>query len=152
MKIFAKRPECLVIFFLLTLGSGWLLPESSWLSVASAADQRQIQPHGSFVSLSAEQAAELMRTREDLLVVDVRTLKERKEAAIKGSVHIPMNDIFRDEVPLSADRPILLYCAVGGRSRAVAIWLQKKGFTELYNLGGGIVDWQKKGFPVEREK
>lgn len=151
MDIDAGKSKHISIFIFLVAWVCWLLPHTSFSFNAWAAGKEQNRSGGAFVSVSPEEAAELMRTREDLAVVDVRTLKERKRAAIKGSIHIPMDDIFRGEVELSPERPILLYCAVGGRSRSAAIRLQQKGFTELYNLRGGIVDWIKAGLPVEGE-
>jgi rhodanese-related sulfurtransferase len=90
----------------------------------------------------------LVRDRTDLVVVDVRTEKERSRAAIPGSIHLEMSEIFRGNYALQQDTPVLLYCAVGGRSYAAAKWLRGRGFLEIYNLDGGIEAWQKNGFDV----
>lgn len=94
------------------------------------------------------EAQMLVRDRTDLVVVDVRTERERSHAAIPGSIHLEMSDIFRGNYTLQQDAPVLLYCAVGGRSYAAAKWLRSRGFLEIYNLDGGIEAWQKKGLGV----
>jgi rubrerythrin len=42
---------------------------------------------------------------------------------------------------IDSDKPILVYCAIGGRSRVAAQMLSGKGFKEIYNLSGGIKAW-----------
>lgn len=112
----------------------------------------EVQPAGSdkvFQNLSPAEAKKLVNDhRGEIVVVDVRTAGERTQAAIDGSIHIDMNDIFLGRHNLRKEQSVLLYCAVGGRSYAVAKWLQMKGYYVIYNLDGGIDAWQKRGFSV----
>lgn len=135
------------IIFILLL-AGWILSGLCKQSEVLAAEQQVLKKEGAIIAISPKEAQELIKQREDLLVIDVRTARERKRAAIAGSIHVPMQDIFQNKTSLKNDQPLLLYCAVGGRSSAAAYWLQKKGFTEIYNLVGGISEWQKQGLPV----
>ena len=135
-----------IIFILLLMGC--IFSGFSKHSDALTLGQQVVKREGAITAISPKQAQELMQQREDLLVVDVRTAQERKRAAIADSIHVPMQDIFQNKTSLSNDQPVLLYCAVGGRSSAAAYWLQKNGFTEIYNLVGGISEWQKQGLPV----
>lgn len=134
------------IIFVLLLG-GIIAGFSAYPEVL-AADQAEVKSAGVITAVTPVEAQLLMRQRKDLIVVDVRTLRERERAAIAGSMHIPMREVFQNKVSWSHDRPLLLYCAVGGRSSAAADWLQKQGFTEIYNLVGGIIEWQKQGLPI----
>jgi rubrerythrin len=43
---------------------------------------------------------------------------------------------------LAPDQPVIVYCAIGGRSRVAAQLLAGQGFKEVYNLKGGIKAWQ----------
>ena len=52
-------------------------------------------------------------------------------------------------ITLPKDKPLLLVCAVGGRSYAVAQVLQHQGYGELYNLNGGIAAWKEAGLPLQ---
>jgi rhodanese-related sulfurtransferase len=133
------------IIFVLLLGG--IFAGLSINSKFLAAEKSQ-EENSAVTAVTPHEAQHLMLTREDLIVADVRTLRERKRAAIAGSVHISMGEVFKNEFSWSQDQPLLLYCAVGGRSSAAADWLQQQGFSEIYNLVGGIVEWQKQGLPI----
>ncbi|TAE59522.1 MAG: rhodanese-like domain-containing protein, partial [Bacteroidetes bacterium] len=51
---------------------------------------------------------------------------------------------------LDKSQPVFVYCAVGGRSGRSAQTLQQLGFTQVYDLEGGITRWQQEGLPVEK--
>ena len=51
---------------------------------------------------------------------------------------------------LPKDRPLLIMCATGVRSAAVTGYLLRSGWTDVTNVDGGIVAWQRAGLPVER--
>jgi phage shock protein E len=134
------------ILFVLLLGG--IVAGFSLCSESLAEKQELVKTSGVITAVTPEEAQQLIRQRKDLMVVDVRTLRERKRTAIAGSIHIPMGEIFQNKISWPRDRPMLLYCAVGGRSSTAADWLQKQGFTEIYNLVGGILEWQKQGLPI----
>jgi len=78
-------------------------------------------------------------------ILDVRTKGEVSKGAIKGAVHY---DIFDDNfesqiIKLDKSKPVYVYCAVGGRSGEAMEMMQKKGFSEAYNLAGGYNAWIK---------
>ena len=76
------------------------------------------------------------------LVVDVRAPKERETKHIKGSVHIPLNQLRGRASELPKDRTLALHCAGGYRSSIAAAILQQEGFTEIEELAGGITAWE----------
>ena len=88
------------------------------------------------------EASEKMRTCSGVLLLDVRTLKERKEQSIKKSVHIPLAEINSRVTELNKFRnhEIICYCKAGIRSLSAASKLKKNGFNSA-NLKGGIVQW-----------
>jgi len=45
---------------------------------------------------------------------------------------------------LDKNKPVYVYCAVGGRSATAAKILSDMGFTEVYDLEGGIINWEEK--------
>ncbi len=103
-----------------------------------------------FRTVSPREAADLIKNSKDLLIVDVRTPQEvKQDGAIKGSVMIPFWAVMRGQHNLPKDRPLLLVCAVGGRSYAAGQMLvRRQGYRQVYNLGGGISAWKKTGLPV----
>lgn len=76
------------------------------------------------------------------IFLDVRTRGERSEGAIKGSIHIPLNELARriDELKAYRQREIICYCQSGRRSMTAASLLQRQGFN-VANLKGGIAEW-----------
>lgn len=104
---------------------------------------------GSFSSISPADAKRLLETRTDILLVDVRSPEELREGSIKGSVLIPFFSVMRGQHNLVPDKPVILVCAVGGRSYAAGQMLAAKGFREVYNLSGGMSAWKRAGLPVE---
>ncbi len=84
----------------------------------------------------------------DLLIVDVRNPDELKQGKIENSVLVPFWNVKKGEHSLPKDRPILLVCAVGGRSYGAMQILARQGYRELYNLKGGMSAWKKAKLPV----
>ena len=64
---------------------------------------------------------------------------------------IPYNEIQKNlsQLPSEKDARIVLYCRSDSMSRAAAEELSQLGYTNLYNLDGGFVAWQRAGFPLQ---
>ena len=105
-----------------------------------------------FFSISPTAAWEMLSSGKDILFIDVRTPQEIAEIAVEGAQPVPMAAILQGHAVLPKDKPIILICAVGGRSYWVGRFLSSRGYSEVYNLSGGIVDWEKEGLPVIRKK
>ena len=88
------------------------------------------------------EASERMRNSRIVMLLDVRTLKERKAQSIKKSVHIPLAEISSrvDELNNFRSHEIICYCKAGIRSLSAASKLKRKGFNSA-NLKGGLVQW-----------
>jgi len=80
-------------------------------------------------------------TGEDVVLLDVREHDELAIAAVAGARHIPMRDVPARLAELDADKPLVVMCHSGGRSRRVADYLAANGFTNVSNLKGGIDAW-----------
>jgi rhodanese-related sulfurtransferase len=102
-----------------------------------------------FQSIDSRTAQTLIKQRQDLLIVDLRESKELREGYIAGSKMIPVSALSKGTMGLPADRPLLLVCAVGGRSYGVGQYFSSKGYPEIYNLKGGISAWKKAGLPLQ---
>jgi len=110
---------------------------------AVAADLKPV--HATY---TPHQVMNLIQKRKDLLLIDVRSPQELKEGKLSNSILIPFWDIMRGNYNIPHNRPIMLYCAVGGRSYGAMQILAKKGYSEVYNMKGGISEWKKEGLPV----
>lgn len=92
---------------------------------------------------------ELFRKLKDskaVILLDVRTARERKAQAIKNSIHIPLAEINSRVVELKKyqNQEIVCYCRSGNRSLSAASKLKKNGFNAA-NLRGGILQWNSTG-------
>lgn len=99
-------------------------------------------------NISAAEAAQLLQREKRVYLLDVRTPGEFMQLRLDGAHLIPIDQLLRRIGELPKDRPILVYCAVGSRSSQVAGYLAQQGYSEVYNLYGGISAWQLRGYPV----
>lgn len=97
-------------------------------------------------------AAEAKRMQEaGALVLDVREKFEWDRGHVPGAKLVPLGDVERLAGELPKDRPIVVHCALGSRSRKAAATLAEKGY-DVVHIGGGFSEWKREGLPVEREK
>ena len=75
-------------------------------------------------------------------LIDIREEGERSIVAIPESRHIPMAKLLKDPQQIHKDRPTILYCKSGARSRRAAVSLQEEGFANVLSLNGGVLAWR----------
>jgi rhodanese-related sulfurtransferase/rubrerythrin len=92
-------------------------------------------------SIKPDQARELLAKDDSVAIVDVRQPGEYHESHIPGAKLIPLGELSDRLDELNPEQPTLVYCAIGGRSRAGAQLLAGKGFSQVINLSGGIKAW-----------
>ena len=102
-----------------------------------------------FKTVSPDEARQMIDSRRDLMLLDVRGPDELSEGYIEGSTLIPLWDILKGTQRPPKDKPILLICAVGGRSLALGKLMSKNGWPEIYNLKGGISAWKEAKLPLK---
>lgn len=91
--------------------------------------------------ISADEAKKMM-DEEEVIVVDVRTVEEFKEAHIEGAVLLPLDTVEKkaQEVLQDKEATYLIYCRSGNRSNQAAKLLVSMGYENIYDFGG-IIDW-----------
>ena len=85
-------------------------------------------------------------------LLDVRTFKEYNTGHIKNALQTDWTNYsqFSDRIQyLDKDKPVYIYCLVGGRSTAAADWMRKSGFKNVVELIGGINAWKQAEKPLE---
>jgi rhodanese-related sulfurtransferase len=88
---------------------------------------------------------EVMKQRQPLMLVDIRSDSEIAQARIEGAVHIPMHLLPYRLHDLDQQAPVVLYCRSGARSAQASAFLAQQGMTNVHNLLGGIMDWARAG-------
>lgn len=117
--------------------------------VASVTVQAQAKKNTELVSpkVFAERMA-----KQPGQVVDVRTPKEFKAGYIEGAANLHLYDKdFEQRVDkLDKNKPVYVYCKVGGRSAEAVTIMQQKGFKKIVELKGGMDAWTAVGLPVKK--
>ena len=89
---------------------------------------------------------------KNIQLLDVRTTDEYKSGHIVQALQADWNnqEQFKDRaLHIDKTKPVYVYCASGGRSKAAAQWFRTNGYTEVYELTGGFIQWKRDGKPVE---
>jgi rhodanese-related sulfurtransferase len=111
--------------------------------------------------LDGEQLTRILQEREDVVLVDIREHAEHEQGHLKNAMLIPRGILEAaadlnypkhvEALYTARNKPVVLYCATGGRSALGAVTLQLMGFQEVYSLAGGIAKWQEENRPVAKE-
>lgn len=101
------------------------------------------------IHLSPREACELVA--QGATLVDVREEMEMngKYFAVEDVISIPFSRFPEECDRLPRDRPLILADSVGVNSKKAFLLLQERGYTEIANLNGGIVDWERDGLPTK---
>jgi thioredoxin 1 len=83
-------------------------------------------------------------------LIDVRTPEEFSQGYLKGALNYNINsNEFEDQLlKLDKNKPVMVYCLSGGRSKAAAELMAGKGFKEVYNMQGGLIKWNAANKPI----
>jgi rhodanese-related sulfurtransferase len=92
--------------------------------------------------IDANQLFEMIKKKEDFVILDVRTPQEQSITGItwKNTLNIPMHEVFKPENlnRLPKDKKIVVVCHSGDRAAAVVTGLRAIGFNNAYQFKGGI--------------
>lgn len=115
---------------------------ASVLMAVSCVNQKQ-----EGVVVASPDAFEQKMLENEVQVVDVRTESEYAEGHIEKATNIDVLQAnFQDKVAsLDKDKPIMVYCKVGGRSAKAAGILKEMGFKDVTDLEGGYTAWKEAG-------
>lgn len=93
--------------------------------------------------VTVQELKKLMDSNADFQLIDVREPHEYDICNLNGEL-IPMSDIPSNVDKIAKDKQVVIHCRSGKRSGDMLLWLEKNhGFTNLYNLKGGILAWAK---------
>jgi rhodanese-related sulfurtransferase len=103
--------------------------------------------------VSPTEAVVLMND-ENTAVVDVRDANEYAEGHIEGARNIPLAKIEERAFELQdyKQKPVIVTCQSGTRSPAASRKLSTLGFTQVFEMKGGILAWQDQKLPVTKKR
>lgn len=94
---------------------------------------------------------ELAKLKIGAILLDARESKEFEVSHLQNAIHVGYNDFdIRTVTENIKDKStkIVVYCSIGVRSEDIAEKLKQEGYTNIYNLFGGIFEWKNKENPI----
>jgi rhodanese-related sulfurtransferase len=103
-----------------------------------------------FTQVDVKDLYSAIQKSEDFLLLDVRTIQEYKNASIKGSINIPLDEIEKkmESTNTNKNKKIYVYCLSGSRSILAADILSKLGYTNVSDVKNGLLAWRVNNFPI----
>lgn len=127
----------------------------AWVGLFVALVVSVIKSSTSKVKNVSHQELTLMVNKQDAKVVDVRSKEEFKKGHIVDALNVTLTEIKNNQVT-SLEKfktsPIILVCNSGMTSSQAAQLLTKQGFENMFNLKGGMAEWQSANLPVVKSK
>lgn len=112
------------------------------LVLTACGQDKENEQEAVYVNITAQQAKEIMDSRNDYILLDTRTQEEYDEGHIPGAILIPYDEITQKAESILPDKSqlLLVYCRSGRRSKLASEDLVKLGYTNIKEFGG-IIDW-----------
>ena len=107
------------------------------------------QTNGIKTNLSATEFADKIKELPNATLIDVRTPDEFSKGHLANANNYDWNGTEFDNqiAPLDKSEPVFVYCLSGGRSSSAANKMRSDGFTQVYEMDGGIMKWRGENLP-----
>jgi rhodanese-related sulfurtransferase len=102
--------------------------------------------------ITVDELHQKLKAGESLMILDLRSRTELEQnPSIQGALHMTMDEIDHRQQEIPRDRDIILYCSCPNEvsSARAALRLQRRGFSRVHPLLGGIDAWRERKYPME---
>jgi rhodanese-related sulfurtransferase len=96
-------------------------------------------------------AEDLSVSDTEIILLDAREANEFEVSHLRNAIHVGYDDFdiaTVTEILKDKSAKIVVYCSIGVRSEDIAEKLKQEGYTNIYNLFGGIFEWKNKENPL----
>ncbi len=104
--------------------------------------------------LSVTELKQRLDSDDEALLLDVRTGEDfvGEQGHIDGAANIPLEQLSArlDDIRDYQERPVFVVCRTDRRSARAAMLLAERGFADVQIVRGGMTDWIRNGYPVNR--
>ena len=99
--------------------------------------------------IDADSLLTKIKSKEDFVLLDVRTPQEVEKGKIEGSVNIPVDRVAEEVEKVIPDKSktIYVYCLSGSRSTAAVDAMIKMGYKNVFSMTSGLLSWRAKNYP-----
>lgn len=103
-------------------------------------------------TMTVQELKTQLEAHASIVLVDVRQPEEfAYDGHVAGARLLPLPVLAMRLNELPKDQPIVCICRSGNRSQVACEMLQRYGFTSVTNVVGGMIAWQRAGYPVNRQ-
>lgn len=106
---------------------------------------------GAYTDVNVDKLNTMLKNK-DFVFVNVHIPFEGDIA--NTDLSIPYDQIaepsYLEQLPTDKNAKIVLYCRSGRMSTIAAEVLVREGYTNIWNLAGGMIEWEKAGYPIEK--
>ncbi len=101
-------------------------------------------------SISPDEFMQRLQSKDQVMIIDVRTINEFGMGHIPGAINIPLSDLANrlDEIRKQQQKDIILYCESGMRAGMAEHVMRKEGIENILNLEGHMSVWRKSKCPI----
>jgi adenylyltransferase/sulfurtransferase len=99
-------------------------------------------------TLTVQDLDRLRQSGSEHFLLDVREPDEYQTAHIEGSTLIPLASLPLRTAEVPQDKQVVVHCKLGGRSAKAVAYLLEQGFTNVWNVAGGITAWSEQIDPT----
>jgi len=142
----AHRTFLIAVLVSALAGAGGLAPAASE-EQAVQAKRAGVEGGGSYTDVSAAGLARML-AKKTFPLVNVHIPYEGEIDGTDLFIAFDQVNTHLSQLPSDKKAPIVLYCRSGHMSAIAAETLVKRGFTNVFNLDGGMVAWEKAGYPL----
>lgn len=137
---------------LLVVGLLILVPQAWGSDLQQSIDAYLTQLPADFETVSCKTLATKQSVGENVFVLDVREPAEYQAGHIEGAVNIPVRTLAKNggQLPQDKNTPIAVVCKSGIRAAYATMALKLMGYTNVKDVAGGMMGWEKEGLPVTK--
>ncbi len=109
---------------------------------------------GEIPRITPEGLKKMIDSKADIVVVDNQPKTEYNKAHIPGAVNLPWAMEIEGPGDLPRDKPLILYCGCAHEEDSGSVadqLIENFGYEQIKLLKGGLSQWQKLGYPVEKK-
>lgn len=102
--------------------------------------------------ISVAEVKQSLDNKELITILDVRTPEEYQEGHLVESALLPLDEVKAkvEQALPNKDQKIIVHCRSGARSSRAVGEMKKLGYTNVFNMSGGILAWESKGYNILR--
>ncbi|MCA9398074.1 rhodanese-like domain-containing protein, partial [candidate division WWE3 bacterium] len=141
------------IGILALVGVGFYLTNSSMMT----GEMDEMREHNDNLApheISPSDVVKKAQSKEDFVLLDVRTLEEYEEMHLENALLLPVQELSQETLTSiglgedAKDKEIVLYCRSGARSQTAYNVMKSLGYTNIKSVAGGMIHWQEDQYPL----